>query len=54
MRGYELAAWEPFFSVIAAAAATLTGLLFVAVPMLAITVWSQLNHRRRSRYEPLL
>ena len=107
MRGYDLAAWEPFFSVIVAAAATLTGLLFVAVsinldhilrgsrflptraaetlatlllvvassaltlvpqsvrlvgaeiliivvPMLAITVWSQLNHRRRSRYEPLL
>ena len=80
MRGYDLAAWEPFFSVIVAAAATLTGLLFVAVsinldhilkgsrflparaaeiliivvPMLAITVWSQLNHRRRSRYEPSL
>jgi hypothetical protein len=107
MRGYDLAAWEPFFSVIVAAAATLTGLLFVAVsinldrilkgsrflptraaetlatlllvvassaltlvpqsvrlvgaeiliivvPMLAITVWSQLNHRRRSRCEPLL
>jgi hypothetical protein len=107
MRGYDLAAWEPFFSVIVAAAATLTGLLFVAVsinldhilkgsrflptraaetlatlllvvassaltlvpqsvrlvgaeiliivvPMLAITIWRQLNHRRRSRYEPLL
>ena len=31
MRGYDLAAWEPFFSAIIAAAAALTGLLFVAV-----------------------
>jgi hypothetical protein len=31
MRGYDPAAWEPFFSAIIAAAATLTGLLFVAV-----------------------
>jgi hypothetical protein len=31
MRGYDLAAWEPFFSTIIAAAAALTGLLFVAV-----------------------
>ena len=31
MRGYDLAYWEPFFSAIIAAAAALTGLLFVAV-----------------------
>jgi hypothetical protein len=31
MRGYDLAAWEPFFSAMIAAAAALTGLLFVAV-----------------------
>ncbi|HWN60908.1 MAG TPA: hypothetical protein VNO25_09595 [Streptosporangiaceae bacterium] len=31
MRGYDLAVWQPFFGAIAAAAATLTGLLFVAV-----------------------
>ena len=31
MRGYDPAAWEPFFSAIIAAAAALTGLLFVAV-----------------------
>ena len=31
MRGYDLADWEPFFSAIIAAAAALTGLLFVAV-----------------------
>ena len=31
MRAYDLAAWEPFFSAIIAAAAALTGLLFVAV-----------------------
>jgi hypothetical protein len=31
MRGYDLADWEPFFTAIVAAAATLTGLLFVAV-----------------------
>jgi len=31
MRGYDLAAWEPFFSAIIAAAVALTGLLFVAV-----------------------
>jgi hypothetical protein len=31
MRGYDLADWEPFFNVIVAAAAALTGLLFVAV-----------------------
>ncbi len=107
MRGYDLADWEPFFSAIIAAAAALTGLLFVAVsinldriiktgkflparaaetlatlllvmassaltlvpqstrlvgveiliivvPMLAITVRSQLAYRRRSRDDPLL
>jgi hypothetical protein len=107
MRGYDPAAWEPFFSAIIAAAAALTGLLFVAVsinmdrileggmflparaaetlatlllvvassalvlvpqsirlvgveilvivvPMLAVTVRSQLSHRRRSRDDPLL
>jgi hypothetical protein len=31
MRGYDPADWEPFFSAIIAAAAALTGLLFVAV-----------------------
>jgi hypothetical protein len=31
MRGYDLADWEPFFTAIVAVAATLTGLLFVAV-----------------------
>jgi hypothetical protein len=31
MRGYDLAAWQPFFSAMIAAAAALTGLLFVAV-----------------------
>ena len=31
MRGYDLAAWEPFFSAIIAAAAALTGLLFVLI-----------------------
>jgi hypothetical protein len=31
MRGYDVADWEPFFSAIIAAAAALTGLLFVAV-----------------------
>ena len=107
MRGYDLADWEPFFNVIVAAAAALTGLLFVAVsinlahilkigrflparaaetlatlllvvassaltlvpqgvrlvgaeiliivvPMLAITLWSQLNQRRRNRRDPVL
>jgi hypothetical protein len=106
MRGYDLADWEPFFNVIAAAAA-LTGLLFVAVsinlahilkigrflparaaetlatlllvvassaltlvpqgvrlvgaeiliivvPVLAITLWSQFNQRRRNRRDPVL
>jgi hypothetical protein len=107
MRGYDPAAWEPFFSAIIAAAAALTGLLFVAVsinldrilkggkflparaaetlatlllvvassaltlvpqnirlvgveilvvvvPMLVITVRSQLSHRRRNRDDPVL
>jgi len=107
MRGYDPAAWEPFFTAIIAAAAGLTGLLFVAVsinldkilkgagflparaaetlatlllvvvssalalvpqstrllgleilivvvPMLVITVRSQLAYRRRSRDDPLL
>jgi hypothetical protein len=107
MRGYDLADWEPFFSAIIAAAAALTGLLFVAVsinlerilkggrflraraaetlatlllvvassalvlvpqnirlvgveiliivvPMLVITVRSQLGQRRRNRDDPLL
>jgi hypothetical protein len=107
MRGYDLAAWEPFFSVMIAAAAALTGLLFVAVslnldrilkggkflptraaetlatlllvvaasaftlipqstrlvgleiliivvPMLVVTVRSQLAQRRRNRNDPLL
>ena len=114
MRGYDLADWEPFFNVIVAAAAALTGLLFVAVsinlahilkigrflparaaetlatlllvvassaltlvpqgvtlvpqgvrlvgaeiliivvPMLAITLWSQFNQRRRNRRDPVL
>jgi hypothetical protein len=31
MRGYDLADWEPFFTAIVAVAATLSGLLFVAV-----------------------
>jgi len=31
MRGYDPAAWEPFFTAVIAAAAGLTGLLFVAV-----------------------
>jgi hypothetical protein len=31
MRAYDPAAWEPFFSAMIAAAAALTGLLFVAV-----------------------
>jgi hypothetical protein len=107
MRGYDLAYWEPFFSAIIAAAAALTGLLFVAVsinldrilkggrflparaaetlatlllvvassalalvpqsirllgveilvivvPMLAITIRSQLGQRRRNPDDPLL
>jgi hypothetical protein len=107
MRGYDLADWEPFFSAIIAAAASLTGLLFVAVsinldrilkggkflpsraaetlailllvvassgltlipqgtrlvgveilivavPTLAITVWTQIAHRRRNRNDPVL
>ena len=107
MRGYDLAAWEPFFSGIIAAAAALTGLLFVAVsinldriikggkflparaaetlatlllvmascaltlvpqsvrlvgveiliivvPMLVITIRSQLRQRRQNRDDPLL
>ena len=107
MRGYDPAAWEPFFSAIIAAAAALTGLLFVAVsinldrilkggkflparaaetlatlllvvassaltlvpqnirlvgveilvivvPMLVITIRSQLSHRRRNRDDPVL
>jgi hypothetical protein len=31
MRGYDPADWEPFFTALIAAAAALTGLLFVAV-----------------------
>ena len=31
MRGYDPAAWEPFFVALISAAAALTGLLFVAV-----------------------
>jgi len=107
MRGYDPAAREPFFTAVIAAAAGLTGLLFVAVsinldrilkggrflparaaetlatlllvvvtsalvlvpqstrllgleilivvvPMLVITVRSQLAYRRRSRDDPLL
>jgi hypothetical protein len=107
MRGYDLAVWEPFFGAMIAAAAALTGLMFVAVsinldrmleigrflparaaetlatlllivassaatlvpqsirlvgveiliisvPMLAITVRSQLAQRRRHRNDPLL
>jgi len=107
MRGYDLAAWEPFFSAMIAAAAALTGLLFVAVsinldrilkggkflptraaetvatlllvvavsaltlvpqgtrligieiliivlPMLVLTVRSQLAQRRRNRNDPVL
>jgi len=107
MRGYNPADWEPFFTAVIAAAAGLTGLLFVAVsinldrilkgtkflpnraaetlatlllvvvscaltlvpestrligleiaivvvPMLAITVWSQLASRRRNQDDPLL
>jgi modulator of FtsH protease len=107
MRAYDLAGWEPFFSAIIAAAAALTGLLFVAVsinldrilrggkflparaaetlaalllivassaltlvpqsvrlvgveiliiavPVLAITVWSQFRQRRRNRDDPVL
>jgi hypothetical protein len=107
MRGYDPADWEPFFSAIIAAAAALTGLLFVAVsinldrilkggkilparaaetvaslllvvttsaltlvpqnirlvgveiliivvPMIAVTVPTQLGHRRRNRDDPLL
>jgi hypothetical protein len=107
VRGYDLADWEPFFSAIIAAAAALTGLLFVAVsinlerilkggrflparaaetlatlllvvassalvlvpqnirlvgveiliivvPMLVITVRSQLGQRRRNRNDPFL
>jgi hypothetical protein len=107
MRGYDQAAWEPFFTAMIAAAAGLTGLLFVAVsinlgriikggrflparaaetlatlllvvvssalalvpqstrllgleilivvvPMLVITVRSQLTYRRQNRDDPLL
>lgn len=107
MQGYDLSDWEPFFSAIIAAAAALTGLLFVAVsinldrilkgakylpsraaqtlailllvvassaltlvpqstrlvgieilivavPTLAITVWTQIAHRRRNRNDPML
>jgi modulator of FtsH protease len=107
MRAYDPAAWVPFFTAMIAAAAGLTGLLFVAVsinldrilkgarflparaaetlatlllvvvssalalvpqstrllgleilivvvPMLVITVRSQLTHRRQNRDDPLL
>jgi len=107
MRGYDQAVWEPFFTAMIAAAAGLTGLLFVAVsinleriikggrflparaaetlatlllvvvssalalvpqsirllgleililvvPMLVITVRSQLTYRRKNRDDPLL
>jgi hypothetical protein len=107
MRAYDPAAWVPFFTAVIAAAAALTGLLFVAVsinlarmldaarglparsaetlatlllvvvssalalipqstrvlgleivivvvPMLVLTVRSQLSHRRRNRADPLL
>ncbi len=107
MRGYNPADWVPFFTAVIAAAASLTGLLFVAVsinldkiikggkflparaaetlatlllvvvssaltlipqdtrllgleivimvvPMLVITVRSQLSHRRESRADPLM
>ena len=107
MRAYDPAAWVPFFTAMIAAAAGLTGLLFVAVsinldrilkaarflparaaetlatlllvvvssalalipqstrllgleilivlvPMLVLTVWSQLSYRRQNRADPLL
>jgi modulator of FtsH protease len=107
MRGYNPADWVPFFTAVIAAAASLTGLLFVAVsinldkiikggkslparaaetlatlvlvvissaltlipqdtrllgleivvvvvPMLVITVWIQLRHRRERRDDPLM
>jgi hypothetical protein len=107
MRGYDPADWEPFFTAVIAAAAGLTGLLFVSVsinldrilkgtrflparaaetlatlllvvvscaltlvpqgtrlmgleivivvvPMLTITVWSQLAYRRKNRADPVL
>ena len=38
MRGYDPAAWEPFFTALIAAAAALTGLLFVAVSINLSTI----------------
>ena len=60
MLGYAPGTWAPFFTAMIAAAAALTGLLFVAVSInLALILKgselrSQLRHRRQNSADPLM
>lgn len=48
MRGYDPAAWEPFFVAVISAAAALTGLLFVAVSVKSGVLAGSLSVRSRA------